>query len=128
MLRAEIARRRLMAALALAAGLSVVAGDCGGGGSESKGSGAKPKTTQAPTARGSVATGRDVFVANCARCHGQNAEGGFGPQLADGVVVQKYPNADDQIRFVEGHTLPPFRDRLSPEQIRDVVEYTRSLK
>ena len=75
-----------------------------------------------------MTAGGDVFVANCARCHGPNAEGGFGPQLAGGAVVQKYPNAADQIAFVEGHSLPPFRDRLSPEQIRDVVEYTRSAK
>jgi mono/diheme cytochrome c family protein len=121
-------KRRLIVMLAVAAGLSVLVGACGGGGSESKDSGAKPKATQPAPTQASVTAGREVFVANCARCHGQNAEGGFGPQLAGGAVVQKYPNAADQIGYVEGHTLPPFRDRLSPEQIRDVVEYTRSAK
>ena len=120
-------KRRLILMLALAASLSVLVGACRGG-SESKGSRAEPKATRPPTTQASVTAGRDVFVANCARCHGPNAEGGFGPQLAGGAVVQKYPNAADQIAFVEGHSLPPFRDRLSPEQIRDVVEYTRSAK
>jgi len=53
-----------------------------------------------------------VFVANCARCRGQSAEGGFGPQLAGGAAVQKFPNAADQATFVEGHTPPAFRDPL----------------
>jgi mono/diheme cytochrome c family protein len=122
-----IVKRRLIVMLALAAPLSVLVGACGGGSSESNDSGAKPKATRPPTTQASVTAGRDVFVANCARCHGPNAEGGLGPQLA-GAVVQKYPNAADQIAFVEGHSFPPFRDRLSPEQIRDVVEYTRSAK
>ena len=120
-------KQRLILMLALAASLSVVVGACGGGG-ESNDSGAEPKATPPPTTQASVTAGRDVFVANCARCHGPNAEGGFGPQLARGAVVQKYPNAADQVAFVEGHSFPPFRDRLSPEQIRDVVEYTCSAK
>jgi mono/diheme cytochrome c family protein len=123
-----IVRGRLILVVALAGGLSVLAGACGGGGGGSKDSGAEPNPTQPPTTQASVTAGREVFVANCARCHGQDAEGGRGPQLAGGAVVQKYPNAADQIAYVEGHTLPPFRDRLSPEQIRDVVEYTRSAK
>jgi mono/diheme cytochrome c family protein len=121
-------RGRLILVVALAAALSMLVGACGGDGGGSKDSGAEPKATQPPTTQASVAAGRDVFVANCARCHGQNAEGGRGPQLAGGAVVQKYPNVADQIAYVEGHTLPPFRDRLSPEQIRDAVQYTRSAK
>jgi hypothetical protein len=58
----------------------------------------------------------------------QSAEGGFGPQLAGGAAVQKFPNAADQATFVQAHTLPPFRDRLRAQEIRDLVEYTRSLR
>ena len=121
-------RGRLILVVALAAAPSVLVGACGGGGGESKDAGTEPTATQPPTTQASVTAGRDLFVANCARCHGQNAEGARGPQLAGGAVVQKYPNAADQIAYVESHTLPPFRDRLSPEQIRDVVQYTRSAK
>jgi mono/diheme cytochrome c family protein len=120
-------RRGLMVALALAAGMSVLTLGCNGGG-ESRRSSATSKATQAQTTQASVTAGLGVFVANCARCHGQNAEGGLGPQLAGGAAVQKYPNAADQVTYVEGHTLPPFRDRLTPEEIREAVEYTRSLK
>jgi mono/diheme cytochrome c family protein len=120
--------RRLIVAVALATMLSVLVVACGGDGGESTSSGTKPRATQAPTTQASVTAGRDVFVANCAACHGQNAEGGLGPRLAGGAVVQKYPSAADQVAFVEGHPFLRFGDRLTPEQIRDVVEYTRSAK
>ena len=120
--------RRLTAALAFTIGMIMLGAACGGDGGGSKSSPDKSKETAPPTTEASATAGREVFVSNCARCHGQNAEGGFGPQLAGGAVVQKYPNAADQIAYVQGHSLPPFRDRLTPEQIRDVVEYTRSAK
>jgi len=87
-----------------------------------------PDSTAAQTTQPPTVAAEDVFIANCARCHGQDAEGGFGPQLAGGAVVRAFPNADEQIGFVEGHALPPFREQLTEEEIRAVVEYTRSLQ
>ena len=37
-----------------------------------------------PEGSGSVAAGRDVFAAQCARCHGPKAEGDIGPALVGG--------------------------------------------
>jgi len=37
-----------------------------------------------PEGSGTVAAGRDVFVAQCARCHGPKGEGDVGPALAGG--------------------------------------------
>ena len=37
-----------------------------------------------PEGSGTVAAGRDVFVAQCARCHGPKGEGDVGPVLAGG--------------------------------------------
>ena len=37
-----------------------------------------------PEGSGTVAAGRDVFVAQCARCHGPRGEGDVGPALAGG--------------------------------------------
>ena len=73
--------------------------------------------------------GATLFAANCASCHGADGGGGTGPQLADGAAAKRFPAVDDQIAFVsEGSgAMPAFAGELSPAQIRDVVEYTRTL-
>ena len=85
----------------------------GGGGNDSSGGGAS--------------TGAQLFAANCATCHGADGQGAVGPQLA-GQVTKSFPNIEDQIKFVsEGSGgMPSFAGKLSPQQIRQVVEYTRS--
>jgi mono/diheme cytochrome c family protein len=72
--------------------------------------------------------GYDVYLANCARCHGQDGQGGVGPKLAGGAVVKAFPNRADQIRLVENGegTMPSFKNRLSTAEIEDVVTYTRT--
>ena len=112
-------RRRLRDRLIVGAGtaatvvaLSVGAASCGGsdGGSDA-----------APT------TGPAIYAQYCATCHGANGQGFVGPRLA-GVVTTKYPNVEDQIAVVTNGrgTMPAWGSRLSPAQIRAVVEYTRT--
>jgi cytochrome c550 len=64
--------------------------------------------------------GYDVYLANCARCHGQDGQGGVGPKLAGGAVAQ--------IRLVEDGegSMPSFKGKLSRAEIEDVVSYTRT--
>jgi len=71
--------------------------------------------------------GYDVFLANCARCHGQDGQGGIGPKLA-GVVTTDFPDAQQEIAVVrDGRaSMPSFKNDLSATQIQDVVAYTRS--
>jgi mono/diheme cytochrome c family protein len=73
--------------------------------------------------------GAALFAANCASCHGADGGGGVGPQLAGGAVVKRFPSVDDQITFVRdgSGSMPAFGGQLSPAQIRQVVEYTRTL-
>ena len=87
----------------------------GNGGGSSSGSG------------GGASTGAQLFAANCATCHGADGQGAVGPQLA-GQVTKSFPNIEDQIKFVsEGSGgMPSFAGKLSPQQIRQVVEYTRT--
>jgi cytochrome c oxidase cbb3-type subunit 3 len=75
------------------------------------------------------APGADVFAANCAGCHGADGGGGTGPQLSDGEAVAQFPNIDDEIEVVsDGRgSMPAFGGRLSATELRDVVEYTRTL-
>ena len=76
---------------------------------------------------GSASAGAQIFSANCARCHGVDGGGGLGPALAN-VVAEKYPDIEDQIGVVTGGkgTMPAFGNELTKEQIREVVEYTRT--
>ena len=71
--------------------------------------------------------GYDVYLANCARCHGQDGQGGVGPKLA-GVVTADFPDAQQEITVVrDGRAgMPSFKNNLSAAQIQDVVAYTRS--
>jgi cytochrome c oxidase cbb3-type subunit 3 len=73
--------------------------------------------------------GAQVFAANCAGCHGADGGGGTGPQLAGGAATERFPNAEDQVAFVTkgSGAMPSFGGRLTPAQIRQVVEYTRTL-
>lgn len=43
-----------------------------------------PDGTGLPEGSGTVAAGRDVFAAQCARCHAANAQGDVGPVLVGG--------------------------------------------
>jgi cytochrome c len=43
-----------------------------------------PDGTGLPDGSGTVAAGREVFAAQCARCHGPNGEGGVGAVLVGG--------------------------------------------
>ena len=78
---------------------------------------------------GPTPPGAQVFAASCARCHGADGGGGAGPQLAGGAAAKRFPDAEDQIAFVTdgAGAMPAFGGELSPEQIRQVVEYSRTL-
>src|SRR5215831_9428277 len=43
-----------------------------------------PDGSGLPEASGTVAAGRDVFTAQCARCHGPRGQGDVGPTLVGG--------------------------------------------
>jgi mono/diheme cytochrome c family protein len=73
--------------------------------------------------------GAAVFAQSCAACHGRRGDGGAGPQLSDGRVVERFPDIDDQIAVITDGDggMPAFGDRLSEAEIRAVAEYERSL-
>ena len=95
---------------AVAVMLVVAAVGCGGGGA------ARPTT------------GKGIYEANCATCHGVDGQGGVGPELA-GVVAGKYPNIEDQIAIVTNGkgAMPSFKSKLTPAQIQAVAKYVSSV-
>jgi mono/diheme cytochrome c family protein len=71
--------------------------------------------------------GEQIYATRCASCHGADGGGGFGPALADGMVVADFPDPADQEAVVANGrgAMPSFADSLTPEQIKAVVAYTR---
>lgn len=113
-------RMRRQAAVVLM-GVVVVAG-CGG--EDDPGTATeRPATTIA----GDLQLGERVFARNCASCHGRGGDGGMGPKLADGRVVERYPDPRDHREVVvEGRgAMPAWGDRLTDEEIDAVVRYER---
>ena len=55
------------------------------------GSAIAPDGTGLPPGSGSVSSGRDLFAAQCARCHGPNGEGDVGPRLVGGRGTLRSP-------------------------------------
>lgn len=72
--------------------------------------------------------GAAIFDQRCSMCHGGDGGGGIGPALADGRMVTRYPDVADEIAVVNGGRgeMPKFGDRLTPEEIAAVVEFTRT--
>jgi|GEM_PF-793847 len=86
-----------------------------------------PAATRAvthPTTTADV-EGRKVFVANCARCHGTNAEGKIGPRLVNNDLTL----GEIRGRVMNGKPLmmPAFSGKLPPGQISAVVAYVASM-
>jgi mono/diheme cytochrome c family protein len=90
------------------------------------------------------ASGDNVFDANCARCHGADAQGYVGPQLVN--VFERYgaEEGDDESletaraavrhaiekgRYVPGEQLmPPFENVLSADAIDAVIDHLEDLQ
>ncbi len=82
------------------------------------------------------ALGREVFVSNCARCHGENAEGHVvepAPALDASEHAWHHPDWQLQQFIHDGKygpgpvRMPAFKDTLSDEQIGFVITYIKSL-
>ncbi|MET0884258.1 MAG: cytochrome c [Acidimicrobiales bacterium] len=86
-------------------------------------------SSRSPTTAGTggAVAGDAVFASNCAGCHGADGRGGVGPALADGAVVEAFPDAADQVVVItEGRNgMPAFGERLTAAEIQAVTDYTR---
>jgi mono/diheme cytochrome c family protein len=76
-----------------------------------------------------LVTGERVYQENCARCHGKAGGGGAGPKLADGRVVDDFPDPEAQAVVIrEGRgSMPAWNAKLTEEEIAAVVRYTREV-
>jgi len=75
--------------------------------------------------------GRTLFLANCARCHGDDAKGKKGPDLTAAKRQAKWKDSDEPLvkRITNGaFGMPKFGKTLKPEEIQTIANYVRSLK
>lgn len=76
-----------------------------------------------------MAEGEVVFyqTANCASCHGQQGEGGFGPELAGNDYLAGIGGLLGMILGgFEEHGMPAFADRLSNREVAAVATFVRN--
>ena len=91
-----------------------------------------------PEGSGTVATGREVFAAQCSRCHGPNGEGNVGPVLAGGqgtlatarplkTIGSYWPYATTLWDYI--NRAMPFDQPglLKPQEVYDAVAYLLNL-
>jgi len=90
--------------------------------------------TETPRAKGDYEVGRVLYDISCVRCHGADARGGSGPQLANPALLS---SASDEMLYhwiARGRTGTAMKGFLSaeqgvtqlrPGQIMDIIAYLR---
>lgn len=78
-----------------------------------------------------LASGKDVFIASCAACHGKAGEGGVGPNLTDEYWLHGGSIQDIFKSIKYGWTekgMKSWKEDLSPVQISQLSSFIMSLK
>jgi len=81
-------------------------------------------------ARADVAAGEATYKAKCAMCHGPDGKGKEAMKTRDlaSADVQKMSDADLSAMITNGKGKMPSYKMLTPDQVKDLVAYVRSLK
>ena len=93
---------------------------------------------QAPAPSEQVAAGQQLYLKNCASCHGRNGQGGPGNDLipaAPSLTGDKWDHGStDQAIFdnikngiAPDFNMVPFKDKLKDDEIKSIVAFIRSL-
>lgn len=93
------------------------------------GTGTPTPTSQAGQPGGDqlISLGEDIYMANCAVCHGRTGTGLMGPALAgSSLVTMDDPTGVILQVYHGGGAMPAFGDSLSTEEIAAVVSFIRN--
>ena len=93
---------------------------------------------QTPATPESIAAGQQLYVRNCASCHGRTGDGGPGNDLipaAPSLIDDQWDHGStdkaifDNIRngVAPDFNMVPFKDKLKDDEIWSVVNYIRSI-
>jgi cytochrome c oxidase cbb3-type subunit III len=81
-----------------------------------------------PIPSGNPTEGREVFVNNCALCHGVDAAGGEGPNIQQTPATLGEAAVRNIImRGVPGTEMPSFFMMLNASEVSDIISYLREL-
>jgi cytochrome c oxidase cbb3-type subunit 3 len=75
--------------------------------------------------------GKKQFATSCSPCHGKNGQGLIGPNLTDdhwlhgGKMTDVYGTV---VKGVAGKGMPPWGRALTPDKLKGVVAYVRSMQ
>lgn len=96
----------------------------------------KTNARTSPSAMDEIASGRSVYMETCVRCHKENGSG--GKQTIDGTTInaenftgEKMKSMSDEkyYKYIENgipdEGMPAFKDKLTDEQIKNVVKFIR---
>jgi mono/diheme cytochrome c family protein len=83
-----------------------------------------------PLASFAAEAAADVYKAKCAMCHGPDGKGKMaGTKDLASADVQKQSDADLAATITKGKgKMPKYEDKLTADQVKDLVGYIRSLK
>jgi cytochrome c oxidase cbb3-type subunit III len=79
----------------------------------------------------SIGNGRNIFMNNCAACHGSAGEGTVGPNLADDYWIHGGSISDVFKLIKYGNPqkgMIAWQNQLSPKQIQEVASFIKTLK
>lgn len=72
------------------------------------------------------ASGEEIYLQSCARCHGEDLGGGIGPPLGGDSAAAHQPDEFYHQTIADGRgRMPSFSQTLTEGQIDRVVEYLR---
>lgn len=95
---------------------------------------ASPKATASSTPADELASAKTTYSQVCAACHQDNGEGGAVkiegkplkvPSLKEGHALKHSDEEFAKQISKGGGGMPPFKDKLTPEQINNVVRFIR---
>jgi mono/diheme cytochrome c family protein len=77
------------------------------------------------------AAGKEIFLAKCARCHGENGVprriAKEAPNFADPAWSLSLDKIEHSVREGAGKDMKPFKFKLKPEQIKTVAAFVQTL-
>lgn len=75
---------------------------------------------------------RQLYVRNCAKCHGEDGKPRPIAKKAPKFTDPEWAPPAEKIQAVitngKGEVMPKFKGRLSPEEVRDLADFLLSLK
>ncbi|MBE0452874.1 cytochrome-c oxidase, cbb3-type subunit III [Roseovarius autotrophicus] len=85
-----------------------------------------------PKDASAVAAGEEIYLDNCAACHGEAGEGDVtqgAPNLADAIWLYggSYETITETVRYSRFGVMPSWADRLSEAEVRAVAVYVHQL-